>query len=235
MFCQCTNIAIFDAKFIDASMYNLHIATIAIIAANVLVSIKGFNDTSFFERYKFGIGAIKAGQKERMATSGFLHVDFAHLLFNMITLYFFADRVIHWFGPGKFLAIYFISLLAGSLLALFFHKDEPYYSAVGASGAVTGILYAAILLEPGMSLYLMFIPIPIPAYVLGIGYLLYSIYGMKKRLGNIGHTAHFGGAIGGFATSLLFKPDLLFTETLMVVLLAIPIILLFIMEKMGKI
>ena len=216
-------------------MYNLHIATIAIIAANVLVSIKGFNDTSFFERYKFGIGAIKAGQKERMATSGFLHVDFAHLLFNMITLYFFADRVIHWFGPGKFLAIYFISLLAGSLLALFFHKDEPYYSAVGASGAVTGILYAAILLEPGMSLYLMFIPIPIPAYVLGIGYLLYSIYGMKKRLGNIGHTAHFGGAIGGFATSLLFKPDLLFTETLMVVLLASPIILLFIMEKMGKI
>lgn len=216
-------------------MYDLHIATIVIIAANVLVSLKGFNDTAFFERYKFGIGPIQAGQKERMLTSGFLHVDFAHLFFNLFTLYFFADVVINGFGPAKFLIIYFISLLAGSLLALFFHKDEPYYSAVGASGAVTGVLYAAILLQPDMDLFLMFIPIPIPAYVVGIGYLLYSIYGMKSRLGNIGHTAHFGGAIGGYLTTLLFMPDLVMTETLMVVLLAIPIIILFAMEKMGKI
>ena len=216
-------------------MYNLHIATIVIILTNVLVSLKGFNDSSFFERYKFGIGPIRAGQKERMLTSGFLHVDWAHLFFNMFTLYFFANVVINWFGPIRFLIIYFISLLAGSLLALFFHKDEPYYSAVGASGAVTGILYAAILLQPDMNLFLMFIPIPIPAYVVGIGYLLYSIYGMKSRLGNIGHTAHFGGAIGGYFTTLFFMPSLFETETLMVVLLAIPIVILFAMEKMGKI
>ena len=216
-------------------MYNIDIATIAIIAANVLVSLKGFNDTSFFERYKFSIGAIKAGQKERMVTSGFLHVDISHLLFNMLTLYFFAGVVINWFGPFQFFIIYAVSLLAGSLLALSFHKDEPYYSAVGASGAVTGILYAAILLQPTMQLGIMFIPIPVPAYVVGIGYLLYSIYGMKKRLGNIGHTAHFGGAIGGYACTLLFMPSLLQTETLMVGLLALPIILLFALEKMGKI
>ena len=216
-------------------MYNIDIATIAIIAANVLVSLKGFNDTSFFERYKFSIGAIKAGQKERMVTSGFLHVDISHLLFNMLTLYFFAGVVINWFGPVQFFIIYAVSLLAGSLLALSFHKNEPYYSAVGASGAVTGILYAAILLQPTMQLGIMFIPIPVPAYVVGIGYLLYSIYGMKKRLGNIGHTAHFGGAIGGYACTLLFMPSLLQTETLMVGLLALPIILLFALEKMGKI
>lgn len=216
-------------------MYNIDIATIAIIAANVLVSLKGFNDTSFFERYKFSIGAIKAGQKERMVTSGFLHVDISHLLFNMLTLYFFAGVVINWFGPIQFFIIYAVSLLAGSLLALSFHKNEPYYSAVGASGAVTGILYAAILLQPTMQLGIMFIPIPVPAYVVGIGYLLYSIYGMKKRLGNIGHTAHFGGAIGGYACTLLFMPSLLQTETLMVGLLALPIILLFALEKMGKI
>ncbi|ASV32044.1 rhomboid family intramembrane serine protease [Maribacter cobaltidurans] len=215
-------------------MYNLDIATIAVIAANIIVSLKGFNDTFFFDRYKFSIGAIKSGQKERMLTSGFLHVDIAHLFFNMFTLYFFADVVIGWFGQGKFIAIYFISLLAGSLLALFFHKDEPYYSAVGASGAVTGVLYSAILLQPNDSLYLMFIPIPIPAYVLGIGYLLYSIYGMKSRLGNIGHTAHFGGAVGGYLTTLLFMPSLLGTDTLMVILLALPIILLFILAKLGK-
>jgi len=216
-------------------MYNLHVATIAIIAANVLVSIRGFNDQVFFERYKFSIGGIRAGQKERALTSGFLHVDFSHLLFNMFTLFFFADVVITWFGPGKFVIIYLISLLAGSLLALFFHKDEPYYSAVGASGAVTGILYSAILLHPNMQLGIMFIPIPLPAYVLGIGYLLYSIYGMKSRVGNIGHSAHFGGAIGGYLSTLLFRPSLLASDTLIVVLLAVPIIILLVLGKAGKI
>lgn len=215
---------------------NIHLTTIAIIAANVMVSLRGFNDTSFFERYKFGIGPIRGGQKERMVTSGFLHVDLAHLFLNMFTLYFFADVVIKWFGSLKFLIIYLISLLAGSLLALFFHRQEPYYSAVGASGAVTGVLYSSILLQPNDPLYFIFLPtVGIPAYILGVGYLLYSIYGMKTRLGNIGHTAHFGGAIGGYVTTLLFKPELLATDTLMVFLLAIPIIILFVMEKTGKI
>lgn len=215
-------------------MNDIHFATIALMAANAIASLKGFNDPHFFERYKFGVGAIQGGQKDRMVTSGFLHVDFSHLFFNMFTLFFFAPVVIDWFGPGKFLILYVISLVAGSLLALFFHKNEPYYSAVGASGAVTGVLYAAILLEPGMRLGIMFIPIPLPAYVLGILYLFYSIYGMKTRLGNIGHTAHFGGAIGGYVITLLFRPDLLVTDTFVVVLLAVPIIILFVMGKLGK-
>jgi membrane associated rhomboid family serine protease len=215
-------------------MMNLAIATIAIIASNVLISIKGFNDFSFFEKYKFHIGSIRRGEQLRMFTSGFLHVDVTHLLFNMLTLYFFADVVIMFFGQPRFIIIYIISLLAGSLLALFFHKDEYHYSAVGASGAVTGILYAAILLRPSMKLFLFFIPIPIPAYVFGIGYLLYSIYGMKSRIGNIGHTAHFGGAIGGYVTTLFFMPTLVTKEPLMVGLLAIPIVVLFILEKSGK-
>ena len=213
---------------------NLHIATIAVIAANILVSLKGFKDYVFFERYKLNIGAIRGGQKDRMLTSGFLHVDGSHLLLNMFTLYFFADVVIQWMGPVKFLIIYLISLVAGSLLALSFHKKEPYYSAVGASGAVTGVLYAAILLQPDMRLALMFIPIPLPAYILGIGYLMYSIYGMKKRLGNIGHTAHFGGAVGGYITTLIFVPSIVTTHPVMVLLLALPIVLLFILEKLGK-
>ncbi|MBT8185493.1 MAG: rhomboid family intramembrane serine protease [Eudoraea sp.] len=214
---------------------NMHLATIAIIAANVLVSLKGFNDATFFDRYKFQIGPIKAGQKERLFASGFLHVDTAHLFLNMFTLYFFADVVIYWFGALKFLIIYGISLAGGSLLALFFHKDEPFYSAVGASGAVTGILYAAILLQPDMQLGILFIPIPIPAYILGIIYMIYSIYGMKTRIGNIGHTAHFGGAIGGYITTLLFSPNLMVTDTLMVILLAIPILILFVLQKTGRI
>tara|TARA_R110002051_G_scaffold105783_6_gene178870 strand:+ start:6514 stop:7164 length:651 start_codon:yes stop_codon:yes gene_type:complete len=215
-------------------MFDIHFVTIAIIAVNILISLKGFNDDSFFDRYKFLVGAIKSGQKDRMLTSGFLHVDIPHLFFNMFTLFFFSNVVIDWLGPIKFVIIYMISLLAGSLLAMVFHKNEPYYSAVGASGAVTGILYAAILLQPNMQLGLLFIPIPIPAYIFGIGYLLYSIYGMKSQLGNIGHTAHFGGAIGGYITTLLFLPDLLVTEPLMVGLLAIPILALFILQKTGK-
>ena len=143
--------------------------------------------------------------------------------------------VIDWFGPSRFLITYLVSLLAGSLLAMYFHRDEPFYSAVGASGAVTGVLYAAILLEPEMRLALMFIPIPLPAYILGIAYLLYSIYGMKSRLGNIGHTAHFGGAVGGYVITLLFKPDIITSHPTMVILLALPIVLLFILQKLGKI
>jgi len=126
-------------------------------------------------------------------------------------------------------------LILGSVLSLYFHKHEYHYSAVGASGAVTGILYSAILLRPEMSLYMFFVPIPIPAYVFGIGYLLYSIYGMKTRSGNIGHDAHFGGAIGGYVITLLLATWLFETNLLMIGLLAIPIVLLFVLKRMGKI
>ncbi|MBU2996381.1 rhomboid family intramembrane serine protease [Cellulophaga baltica] len=216
-------------------MFDMHFVTIGIIALNAIASFKGFNDPVFFDRYKFLIGAIKSGQKDRIVTSGFLHVDIPHLFFNMFTLYFFAPVVIGWLGPVQFLIIYIISLIAGSLLSMVFHKNESFYSAVGASGAVTGVLYAAILLQPNMQLGLMFIPLPIPAYIFGIGYLLYSIYGMKSRLGNIGHTAHFGGAIGGYVTTLILFPNLIINDTLMVGLLAIPIIILFGLQKAGKI
>jgi membrane associated rhomboid family serine protease len=167
--------------------------------------------------------------------SGFLHVDLQHLLFNMITLYFFADQVIYKVGSFYFFLIYFGSLIFGNLLSYYFHKNESYYSAVGASGAVTGILYAAILLFPGMELYLYFIPIPIPSYIVGVGYMLYSIYGMKSRVGNIGHDAHFGGAIGGYVLTLLIAPQVLETHLWMVILLAVPIIILFVMHQNNKI
>jgi len=125
-------------------------------------------------------------------------------------------------------------LIFGNLLSLYLHKEEFWYSAIGASGAVTGILYAAILLDPKMSLYMFFIPIPIPGYIFGVGYLLYSIYGMKNRIGNIGHDAHFGGAVGGYLVTLLLMPSLLKTDLGHVGLLAVPIIILFIMYKTGR-
>lgn len=215
-------------------MLNLSTVTIIIIAANAMISYKGFQDFGFFEKYKFNVGAVRRGEQFRIFSAGFLHVDITHLLFNMITLYFFAGIVNVYLGTFNFLLVYIGSLIAGNVLSLYFHKDEYHYSAVGASGAVTGIIYSAILLRPDLDLYMFFIPIPIPAYLFGIGYLLYSIYGMKNRLGNIGHDAHFGGAIGGYVITLVLSPYLLQTSLWMVVLLALPIVLLFVMRKMGK-
>ena len=199
---------------------------LGIIIVNVLMSMKGFKEYSFLDKYKFQVGKIISGEKVRMFTSGFLHVDWMHLIFNMYALYLFGDIVANILGTTNFLLIYLGSLLAGNMYSLFYHKSEPYYSAVGASGAVSGILYSAILLYPDMTLMMFPLPIPIPAYVFGVGYLLYSIYGMKKQLGNIGHSAHLGGAIGGFAITLLLFPILISEHLLMVGLLAVPIVLL---------
>ena len=212
----------------------MNLLLIVIIVLNVVVSFKGFEDTAFFRKFDFHIGSIRAGEQIRMISSAFLHADISHLAFNMLTLYFFAPIVYGALGNFSFGLIYLGSLVFGSLLTLYFHLNEYSYRAIGASGAVTGILYSAILLQPDMSLFLFFIPIPIPAYLFGIGYLLYSIYGIKSKRDNIGHTAHFGGAIGGYVFTLVKEPHLLTDSLTMVVLLAIPIVLLFVLAKKGK-
>ena len=211
----------------------MDIFLVVLIGINAVVSFKGFNDSEFFRKYEFHVGSIRSGEQIRMLTSGFLHGDLMHLAFNMLTLYFFAPIVLDTFGNINFLYVYFISLAAGSLLTMYFHKNDYYYRAVGASGAVTGIIYSSILLYPEMTLGLFFI-IPIPGYLFGIGYLLYSIYGMKAKNDNIGHTAHFGGAIGGYLFTLIKEPGLIETNTKMVVLLTIPIIILFYLHKTNK-
>lgn len=212
----------------------MDIVLIIIIALNVIVSYKGFNDLEFFRKYEFHIGSIRSGEKYRMFSSGFLHADIGHLAFNMLSLYFFAPVVMEHFGAISFVLIYLVSLAFGSLLTLFFHKNDYSYRAIGASGAVTGIIYSAILIQPDMDLLLMF-AIPVPAYIFGIGYLLYSIYGMKAKNDNIGHTAHFGGAIGGYLITIIKEPEMLLDNQLMVVLLLIPIVVLFVMTKLKKI
>lgn len=220
-------------------MQDIHIATMAIIVVNVLFSLKGFNDFEFFEKYKFNIAGILRGEQIRMFTSGFLHVDFSHLLFNMLTLFFFADVVIGGDGIGvgpetgvgvaKFILIYLAGLILGNLLSLYFHKNEYHYSAVGASGAVMGVIYSAILIQPDSIIYFM------PAWLFGLLYLFYTLYGMRKKVGNIGHDAHFGGAIAGYLTTIAFKPSLIEESLWLVGVLAIPIVVLFVLYKFNKI
>lgn len=197
-----------------------------LIVITALVTYKGFKDYSFFERYKFQINRILNGDKIRMISSGFLHADWLHFGFNMYALLLFGNIVAGKLGNLYFLIIYFGSLLVGSLYSLYYHKKEPYYSAIGASGAVSGIVYACILIYPQMKLSPLFLPIPIPGYIIGVAYMLYTIYGMKKRVGNIGHSAHLGGAIGGYALTLLLYPDVFQINTTFVMILSVPIILL---------
>ena len=193
-------------------MQSLPPLILAILVVNVLFSLKGFKDSSFFNRFKFSIAAAKGGQSYRIVSSAFLHVDMAHLGFNMFALYLFGDQALAGLGFLNFLILYFSCLIAGNLFALYFHRDNPYYSAVGASGAIMGILYATILMYPEMKLALFIFPVPLPGYVFGIGYLVYTLFGMKKQQDNIGHTAHFGGAIGGTLTTLILAPSVIETS-----------------------
>jgi membrane associated rhomboid family serine protease len=207
---------------------------VGLIVANVVFSYKGITEPSFLNTYKFQIAAILRGERIRMLSSGFLHVDYLHLGFNMYALYLFASPVLGTLGNVPFLILYFGSLLLGNVFTLFYHKKESYYSAVGASGAVSGIVYSAIVLFPEMTLYLFPLPVPIPGYLFGIGYLLYSMYGMKKQLGSVGHSAHLGGAVGGFFITILLYPQVLVAHKTLIILLAVPILLLFLFGKKSK-
>ena len=202
---------------------------IIIIGLNIFFSYKGFRDRIFFNKYKFSPVRIKGGEKIRYISSGFLHVDTTHLIINMFTLYFFVDAVIFRVGEINFLIIYFTSLIFGNWLTYRFNSNNINYSAVGASGAVMGIVYSAILLNPEMTLF--FFILPMPGYLFGLGYLFYSIYSMKKVNDNIGHEAHLGGAIAGFFSTIIISPAVVFTNLFTVLILLIPIVYFYIKSK----
>ena len=204
--------------------------TLIIIIITCAVSIPAFTNRKIVNDLIMYPPAINRGQYYRLFTSGLIHANYQHLLFNMFTLYMFAPFVINSVGAMYFAYLYFGSLIAGNLLTLYFHKDEYYYRAVGASGAVMGIIYSAILLEPNLYMYGF-----IPGYIFGFAYLLFSIYGMKAKNDNIGHVAHFGGAIGGFVITLVKFPFLITEEPKTVMALLVPIVILFMMAKMKKI
>ncbi len=148
----------------------------------------------------------------QVITSGFLHADWMHLLFNMFTLFSFGPVLEGMFaanfgqtlGSLYFFLIYFISLLSGSLLTLVFNYKNPDYVAVGASGAISGIIFSYVLFFPFSKLLVFFIPMP--AFLFAFVYVGVSIYGVKNKFGNIGHEAHLGGALGGvIATFILVE------------------------------
>ena len=206
-------------------LQNIPPVGIFIIGLNILFSIIGFKNDIFFQKYRFHIGSIKAGDYYRLLSSGFLHVNTTHILFNMFTFYFFVNIVEGILGTNSFLLLFVGSLLAGNLFGYYFHYKDDYYSAVGASGAVTGVLFSALLLYPEIELMLFLIPIPIPGYLFGIVYLLYTLYGMKTQNDNIGHTAHFGGAIGGIVITLFLMPNVIHKSIFMLSILIFTLVI----------
>src|SRR4029078_9135388 len=123
-----------------------------------------------------------------------------------------------------FLIIYFLSLIGGDLLSLFIHRHDGDYDSVGASAAVMGVMYAAIALFPGMRIGLLFIPIAIPAWLFGVVYVLYSIYGIRSKKNNIGHDAHLGGALVGLIVAVIMQPSALINNTWAIVIIMLPFV-----------
>jgi membrane associated rhomboid family serine protease len=164
------------------------------------------------------------GRKEykRLITSGFLHVSWIHFIFNMVSLQSFGAILEEVLGPLNFLLIYFGSLLGGSLFSLYINRNDKDYSAVGASGAVSGIIFSTIALWPSGSVSLLFIPAPIPGWLFALMFVLFSLYGIKTRLGNIGHEAHLGGALFGLLITAGLRPEVILENYLTLLLIIVP-------------
>ncbi len=213
---------------------------IFIIAITAVISFLAPNGSSNFEKYKFNVGAIMNRKKYiRLLSAGFLHADLMHLLFNMMTLYFFGPVILEGFGAVGFIIIYIGSILLGNIFSLFIYQKQPWYSAIGASGGVSGILFAAIAMAPKMSLFLFFIPVPIPGFVFGLIYFGYSVYMMlnPKQWDNLGHAAHLGGAFFGLVYAIANQPEQAMENSLFIGIMALPLLYLsyeiFIKKRIG--
>ncbi len=193
------------------------IITYSLIAITAAISWWAFEHPEFLARYKhWPYAEYRRGEYHRLLTGGFLHANFVHLLFNMITLYFFGRIVEDWFavlfgpiGPFLYLLFYLMAIVAASLATFYRYRETPYFASIGASGATSAVLFAAILLMPTLSLYLMFIPIPIPGIVFGAFFLWYSSYAARRGQDGIDHLAHFYGAVFGFFFPIFLEPSLL--------------------------
>ena len=204
-------------------MYGTGIVSILIIVATCIFSYKGFKSQSFFDRYSFEVDRILIDRDyKRLITAGFLHVNLHHLIFNMISLLFFSAILENYLGPLRFAVIYFVSMIGGDLMALFIHRHHGDYSGVGASGAISGVIFASIALFPGLQVSAIVLPIHIPGWLFGIIYVLYSIYGIHSKRDNIGHEAHLGGALFGILTALVFFPSAIVENLFTIAVILIP-------------
>lgn len=188
--------------------------TVIIIIITCLISISVFNKPAEINKLIFWPALIKEKkQYYRFLTSGFIHADWMHLGFNMLTLYFFGRYVEDYFrqifGPGIYILFYLLAMIAADIQTYLQYRNDYHYRSLGASGAVSAVLFASILFNPWAKLYLLFFPIGIPGFVFGLLYLGYCIYMSKRGQDNINHTAHLWGALFGILFVVAFEPKII--------------------------
>jgi len=191
------------------------IITWLIIGITALVSYMAFQNRGLMEKLQFNAARIiHQKQYYRLVSHAFIHVSWSHLAVNMLVLFFFGRNVEYLFQQlfGASSTLFYLLLYLGGILisnawSLIKHQNDYYYNAVGASGAVSAVLFAHIFMQPMDILYL-FMVLPIPGIVFGIGYLIYSYQMGKKKSDNVAHDAHFLGAIFGFVFPLILRPGL---------------------------
>lgn len=176
----------------------------------LVTSIYAFNDHSIYG--KFMLHPYSVYRKNKMftvITSGMIHADWMHLIFNMMTFFFFAFRLEALMGHWQFAVVYILSMVLGDIPSILKHKDDFWYNSLGASGAISGVLFSYILYFPLDKIYLFFIPIGIPAVLFGFLYLIYCAYASRQSRDNINHDAHFFGALTGIIITILIVPGII--------------------------
>lgn len=186
-----------------------------VLVVTAMMTFMAFARPGLKERLLFDPFQILRGrQYERMLTSGLIHADVMHFLFNMYSFCSFAGIIEAIYGWKALLLVYIGSVLGGSVLSLLIHRHHE-YRALGASGGVCGLIFASVFLLPGNSVRLFMVPVPLPAYVFAIGFLVYSFVSHRRGRDNIGHDAHLGGAISGLLVAMVLRPELVFSQPLM--------------------
>jgi len=192
--------------------------TIVICGITAITSFLAFSNHTLFDELIFWPYRIwRNNEWHRLVSSGFIHADLGHLIFNMFALYTFGSYVVEpafaaeFGGKGlsMYVIMYFAAIAVADVYHLFTQKDNYMYRALGASGGVSAVIFASILFNPFGKIGIMFIPVGIPAYIFGPLYLLYCTYAARRNNDNVGHTAHFTGSIFGFIFPLIFEPSLL--------------------------
>jgi len=210
-------------------------STIGLIIAifTALTTYQGLTKQAYQEQYYFDVDKILIDkQYYRLISSGFLHGGWLHFAFNILALLSFAKSIEILLGWQYFLLIYFLSMLGGSLLALYIHRNHGDYTAVGASGAISGVVAASIILNPNGVISLILIPIEFKSWVFGLIFILVSILGIKSQSDNIGHEAHLGGIIVGIISTAILSLDALTRNWWAAVIMIAPIVAFFVLIKM---